>query len=382
MWRSPTVIDRNFVGALLRRDLSGYSITRDDVQRLAQERVVCEVDALLPAFPHSADPEATELLGSKARMIRMHSLVLAATATRVSDLLADAGVDVLVYKGVALASQTTGDWRGRRSVDVDILIDRSMTTRAHRALVAAGLRRMGDAPPPQRVEAPDPPSRFKKFRAIETSYAGLPIGIDLHWDVEFPGYFNIPFSESWSRRQRIDTGGLRVWTFSRPEALLVAALHGTREEWRTFRQILDFAELARRLSDEDWGIAQELSRRGAWKSLAAGLAVASASGCEGLPAVPTAKGARLGVRYVRHDPADGARVVGRSPIDALDRRWGRWQTAPNARVALHGLGMAFVRQIAEPKRSWGVSDHPESARQPAAGPDHGATTSAFGSPRS
>lgn len=346
------MLDRAFVGALQRRDLTGYRITQEDVQRLVQERVVCEVEALLPAFPDVADPDTAAVLSAKARTILMNSLLLAATATRVSDILAEAGVPVLVYKGVALASQTTGDWRGRRSVDVDVLIDRSTTAAAHEALVAAGLHRLDDSPPPHRQSTPNPPSRFKKLRAIETSYVGLPVGIDLHWNVEFPGYLGIPFAESWSRRQRIDDGGLRVWTFGRAEALLVAALHGTREEWRSFRQILDFAELAAGLDDDDWRLAQELSRRGAWKSLGAGLAVAKASGCEGLPGTPTAKGERLGARYLRHDPAEGPQAAGRRPQDALDRRLGRWKTAPNARVALHGFGQALARQVAEPKRSW------------------------------
>ncbi|MCB9411267.1 MAG: nucleotidyltransferase family protein [Actinobacteria bacterium] len=348
------MLDRGFVGAVQRRDLTGYRITAADARRLAQERVVCEVEALLPAFPDAAEPAAAEFLRRQGKADRLRSLTQAATATRVAEILSEAGVATLVYKGVALATSSTGDWRGRRSADVDILIDRAATTRAHEALLGAGLHRLDDAPTANKSETPDPPSRFKKLRAIETSYAGLPVGIDLHWDVEFPGYFGIPFAESWSRRRRIDDGGLRVWTLSRPEALLVAALHGTREEWRNFRQVLDFAELAARLSESEWREVEKLSQRGAAKSLAVGLAVAGAYGCTGLPAVPTRKGERLGARYLRHDPAQGAKSLGHRPIDALDRRLGRWRTAPNAKVALNALALAAVRQAVESKRSWSL----------------------------
>ncbi len=188
---------------------------------------------------------------------------------------------------------TNSHWPGRQSADLDVLTDRADVARAHDALIAAGLHRVGAS------EAPD---RFFVTRAIETSYAGLPVGIDLHWEVEFPGYLGIPFYDLWSRRHRIDDSGLRLWTLSRPDALLVASLHGTREEWRSFRHILDFAELAVRLSPDEWETAQELSRAGARKSLAVALVVAEASDCRMLPAQPTGRGRQLGARSAASFP--------------------------------------------------------------------------------
>ena len=75
------------------------------------------------------------------------------------ELFDAAGVRALVYKGPALAVQTTSTWRGRGSADVDILIDPHTTTTAHDALLRAGLtRRDGPA---------EPPSRMLKYRDRE-----------------------------------------------------------------------------------------------------------------------------------------------------------------------------------------------------------------------
>ena len=337
------VLDRGFVGALLRRDLSGYRITLDDARRIVHERVLSDAVEALSNAPDQADPEARGFLTGAVKSNAMRSLAQAGTATRVAGILADAGVRVLVYKGVALAALTTGQWLGRQSADVDVLIDRADVGRAHDALIAAGLHRVG---------ATWAPDRFFVARAIETSYAGLPVGIDLHWDVEFPGYLGLPFDDLWSRRHRIDDSGLGLWTLSRPDALLVGSLHGTREEWRSFRQILDFAELAVRLSPGEWETAQVLSQAGARKSLAVALVVAEESDCRGLPARPTDRARHLGARYLRHDPAQGPQRLGRRPLDALDRRLGRWRTAPGLGVATHAALMAAVRQVVDPKRSW------------------------------
>ena len=344
------MIDQYLVGALVRADLSGYHFTAEDVRLILANRVGIDVHHLLEQGSGEATDEARQMLAAAHRTAMMRSITLAATANSVTQILTEAGVDALVYKGVALAMELRGELRGPLSADVDVLIAPASIDATHAALTAAGLtRRDGDA---------GPPSRLHRLRAIESEYVGLPATIDLHWHVESPGYFAIPFEEMWSRRQRLQNGALRIWAPSTAETLLITATHGTREYWHTLRHILNFAKLATVIDDDDWALAVELSARGSKRSLAAALGVAEACGVSGLPAQPGAWARNVAGEYLAPVAAGlreqlGPRsVIGRTPTDALRRRLLRWRIAPSLAVATDALLRSGLRQSRTDKRSW------------------------------
>lgn len=347
------MIDQYLVGALVRGDLSGYHFTAEDVQLILANRVGIDVHHLLAQGFGEATDEAREMLTAAHRTAMMRSIALAATANRVAQILAEAGINALVYKGLALAIELRGELRGPLSADVDVLIAPESIDAAHAALTAAGLaRRDGEA---------GPPSRLHRLRAIESEYIGLPATIDLHWHVESPGYFAIPFEDMWSRRQRMATDNLEIWAPSTAETLLITATHGTREYWHTLRHILNFAKLATVIDARGWALAEQLSARGPKRSLAVALGVAEAGRVQGLPAQPGHWARNVAAEYLvqvaaaLHQQQAPDTVIGRTPTDALRRRLLRWRVAPDWAVATDALLRSGLRQSRTDKRSWGLS---------------------------
>ena len=348
------MIDRYLVGALVRGDLTGYRFTTEDVRLILANRVGFDVQQLLAAGSGEATDEAAAMLDRAQRAAALRSIQLAGTANEVTRILRGAGVQALVYKGVAQSVELRGNLRGPLSADVDVLIAPESIDAAHEALVAGGLQR--------RDGNPKAPSRWYRFRVFETAYSGLPATIDLHWDVESPGYFNIPFAEMWSRRQHFTNDGLDIEAPSLAETLLITAVHGTREGWRSLRHILSFARLATMVDRQEWAEAERLSRRGAQRSLAVALGVAQACGVENLPARP-GHWARGMVNYY-FQPVDKAlrdgsgpgQAIGTSPLAAAQRRLLRWRVAPGTAVGLDGFIRSAARQIAVGRRSWRVGE--------------------------
>ena len=343
------MIDQYLVGALVRGDLSGYHFTAEDVQLILANRVGIDVHHLLAQGFGEATDEAREMLTAAHRTAMMRSIALAATANRVAQILAEAGINALVYKGVALAIELRGELRGPLSADVDVLIAPESIDAAHAALTAAGLtRRDGEA---------GPPSRLHRFRRFEAEYVGLPATVDLHWHVESPGYFAISFAEMWNRRQRVASQDLEIWAPSTAETLLITSTHGTREAWRSLRHILNFAKLAVLIGDADWALAQQLSIRGPKRSLATAIGIAHLCGVEGLPAHPgrwATDMARSFLDPVEKHLAIKVNPVPDTPIAALKRRLLRWRTAPDTAVATDGLLRAILRQLGNRNRSWRI----------------------------
>lgn len=203
-----------------------------------------------------------------------------------------------------------------------------------------------------------PPGVFDRFRIFETPYTGLPAVVDLHWDVESPGYFGIPFHASWQRRRRLNGEGLNLWTLSLSETLLIAALHGTRENWRSMRHILDFARVATTIDSDDWLLAGRLSQSGSRRSVAVALGVVEMCGVHELPARPGVWARQIAEQYLApvslalqlgQEPGS---VVGRSPLDALRRRHHRFRVAPTLGVAFSGLLRSSLCQAGLGPRSW------------------------------
>lgn len=348
------MITPQFVGALLSGDLSAFPLSADDAYVLINNRVVTDTVKVIEGTDCRVTAQAEEILASRARRATIHSMTQVITANQVSGILESAGIPALFYKGVALSSQVSGDWRGRESVDVDVLIPPHMTTQANEALVATGLtHRDGN------TKAPGP---LQKYRVFEATYSGLPVNVDLHWHVESPGYYSVSFQDMWERRHPIDVNGLDVYVPSSADMLLISALHGTREDWRSLRHLVDFSQLATSITLQQWAQVEHLSQFGPAKSLAIALALAEACGVKEIPAYagPWARN-KADYFYRRLETALSkgqipTSIVGRSPNDALRRRLLRWQIAPSIGVANDALLRATLRQFGTKKRSWGLKD--------------------------
>lgn len=201
------------------------------------------------------------------------SMRLQSVAAAITDVLTRAGVRSLAYKGVALAAQTTGDPASRGFGDVDILVSPSDFIAAHNALIGAGARLM-----PGYV--PDPHSHLwptAQRIGNEAPYRWRGVDLDMHWRFDrLPQIANIEFDALWGRRAYVTLAGQQVATLGELDALMVTCVHGTKEQWRQWRWVVDAVRQMRVVPEEDWNAVREYSRAtGCEEGLAVAVALAN-----------------------------------------------------------------------------------------------------------
>ena len=352
MWLTPDrrslMIDHRIVGAIIRGDLSGYSLTADDARIIVRQRIATPVSSLLRDQADAASAEAHEILTAARDKAALQSLLLARTANEASGMLGAADIPALVYKGVAHAVNDVGTWRGRESVDVDVLVPRNRVSEVHAVFSAAGLERADGI---SRA-----PSRLMRYHDIEVAYRGLPKTVDLHWRLEAPGHLDVPFEHLWNERQRIDNAGLQIWSPNEAFAVVISAVHGTRERWNSLRLMLDFSAAISGMQPGEWEAVASASSYGSSKSLAVALGVAELCQTPQMPAKSRDWGHRLATAFV-HESAPNLNdpTFRRTrPADAVRRRIRRWQLTPRPSAAIDGLLRSAIRQPTA-KRSWSLN---------------------------
>lgn len=323
------------VGDIARGDADPAAWTAADVQSLIRHDLA--YPATVAIAGRRADDPVLAPLRHAATAKQFRSVSVAATATLVAQVLADAGVRSLSYKGPALAAQSTGTWLGRGSTDVDVLVDPADCARADDALRAAGAR--------SRAGYAAAPTRWERYHRQERAYVGLPVTVDLHWRIDSgPGYFTTAFGALWQRREAIDLDGLAVSTLDRVDALLVTAVHGAKERWSRWSWALDAVRQAGGLAPDLWPLAVERARlSGSRAALDLCLGVVEACGAD-VPAglVPDARLAREARAWVA--AATAGQVEWSLPA-SLARRRARWVAADTPVVAADGFARAVARLL-------------------------------------
>jgi hypothetical protein len=169
-------------------------------------------------------------------------------------VLADASVEGLVLKGVALALLVYPDAGLRPMQDCDVLIRPGQTGRALRALGAAGW-----------TPEVDLPSNFaRRHQEIDVFDADGNV-IDLHWHVSQwlvrPGDEWRSDDEFWARSVPLEVAGVRARALDPTDTLLHVLVHGARNGWRDAPQwVVDAVMLHRRWSPIEWDRIADLAR--------------------------------------------------------------------------------------------------------------------------
>ncbi|MFZ4510394.1 MAG: nucleotidyltransferase family protein [Candidatus Nanopelagicales bacterium] len=281
---STTANGSNSLSVVLSRALmheSGLTITdwphvpidaqTDFITAVTRHRVsstIAPVGKLIGLTPGSQDQ-----LDSMLSHDILGSMRLQSVAAAITDVLTRAGVRSLAYKGVALAAQTTGDPASRGFGDVDILVSPSDFIAAHNALIGAGARLM-----PGYV--PDPHSHLwptAQRIGNEAPYRWRGVDLDMHWRFDrLPQIANIEFDALWGRRAYVTLAGQQVATLGELDALMVTCVHGTKEQWRQWRWVVDAVRQMRVVPEEDWNAVREYSRAtGCEEGLAVAVALAN-----------------------------------------------------------------------------------------------------------
>jgi len=226
------------------------------------------------------------------------SMRLQSAAAAITDALTQAGIRSMVYKGVALAAQTTGNPASRGYGDVDILVHPATMDLVHEVLLDLGAEFVrGFIPVPGSDLWPT-----AQRLGCEAPYRWHGVDLDVHWRFDrLPQVGRIPFDQLWDHRELVSLAGDSVATLGAIDALLVTCVHGTKEHWRQWRWIVDAVRQMRTVPANEW-----LNVR----------ARARATGCEEGLAVAVALANML-------VPGSSPLVAGPLAIRLAEQAWGR-----------------------------------------------------------
>jgi hypothetical protein len=159
----------------------------------------------------------------------------------VLDVLESAGVDAVPFKGPGLALRVYPKPSLRTFRDLDVLIRPAQRHRALAALLEAGYRRPGEIAglPPQRLLT------FQNYNGQELLFAEGRFPVEPHWALAPRTYSaEIPVEEMMARAVPFEAPGIgRIRGLEPEDMLLVAALHGAKEEWARLVWICDLAAI-------------------------------------------------------------------------------------------------------------------------------------------
>jgi hypothetical protein len=156
------------------------------------------------------------------------------------------GVQVLAYKGPALAVDMHGDLAARRFTDLDLLVARRDLPEARAALLAAGYRR------PRGLTERE--ARFyhayEGIEPFEGDATAWPV--ELHWRCQARRY-GAPQDPAplFASARRVTIGGTDVLVPGAEALAALLALHGVKHAWGSLLWVADFAHAVQR-DGFDW----------------------------------------------------------------------------------------------------------------------------------
>lgn len=206
------------------------------VQGARSHRVVPLVLAgLSPHGPSEILAKLSRIAAADARTC----LSQAAEVVRLSRLFADAGIRMMVFKGVVLSQQLYGDPARRGPGDIDILVDPERLWDADGVLIRAGYVKSG---------RPIPPAHRRAGQRLlrDITYRGRGAVIELHQRLTAnPARFATRFDQLWQDRREVPLGGAMVPTLPDAVLPLYLCVHGAHHCWERLCWLADVARLLR-----------------------------------------------------------------------------------------------------------------------------------------
>jgi len=177
-------------------------------------------------------------MANAVRNIRMTQQLL-----KVLDLLADAGVEAMPFKGPALAIQAYGDLSMRSFTDIDIVIHLYDFDQAYYLLSRSGY--LSGLKHHQAI--------FLKKTGIELSFTHPTHFLDVHW--AFAHKFmalNLDSDKLFEKSIFIQIDGNDIRSLSPEDTLILLCIHGTNHRWFHLKWIADVIFLIHNNPDINW----------------------------------------------------------------------------------------------------------------------------------
>jgi hypothetical protein len=169
------------------------------------------------------------------------SLLLAGESVRVLDCADSIGVELIPYKGLALAEAYYGDMAARPAGDIDLFVRPRDVVRMKDVLSELGYK----------VRTPVPEKRERSYIVSGYEYAfdgaaGKNL-LELQWALQ-PRFHAVDFDMEglFARAGWINLAGRRVRTLSAEDLLLVLSIHAAKHVWGRMLWLCDIAQILKR----------------------------------------------------------------------------------------------------------------------------------------
>jgi hypothetical protein len=197
------------------------------------------------------------------------SLLVARELVRIAAHLAEAGIEAIPYKGVALAQFLYGDIALRQAGDIDLLIRSRDLPR-----VRSSLRELGYAP---HVSFSPAQERAYLKAGYECAFDGAagPNLLEVQWAVQ-PRFYavDLPQDELFHRAMTFTVAGHRINALSPEDLFIVLSLHAAKHLWGRLIWVCDLAQIVNLPTlNWDW-IAKQSKKLGIVRILRIGLLLA------------------------------------------------------------------------------------------------------------
>lgn len=175
----------------------------------------------------------------------VHNIRMTQQLLKVLDLLADAGVEAMPFKGPAIAVQAYGDLSMRSFCDLDILIHEKNFDIVYILLTKNGYKPF----------IPIDSELKKKFIILQKdfSFSGHGIQLEVHWRIA-ERFLTIPLNmeQIWDQKKSIPLSNREILTFSPEDVLILLCIHGSLHFWQELKWISDLNYLIKGHSNFKW----------------------------------------------------------------------------------------------------------------------------------
>ncbi|MEZ4700842.1 MAG: nucleotidyltransferase family protein [Rhodothermales bacterium] len=165
---------------------------------------------------------------------------------RMLDVLNEAGVHAIPFKGPTLSAYLYNDTGIRPFSDLDLLIDREAFPRLKEVMMAQGYRPFRTFTPAQEETFLETQMGYEFVRHDER------VVFEVHWSfLNKVHAFRLDPAAVRERSQNVTVAGKNVPMFEPADLLLYLCAHGSKSFWERLRWICDIAELVVRHREDD-----------------------------------------------------------------------------------------------------------------------------------
>jgi hypothetical protein len=284
MGKTPCGLLLDFLRTSDRENVSGKFAQLDGTSwdELILETEKHQVTSLLYWRLKNTEPAGNAMVNAMAKLRHAYYAEATRAVLRrhgLSQLLAvlcEAGMPVIVLKGVCLAEAVYSNIALRSMGDVDLLVPRTELPRAQAILLDKGYG-------PQERE--DIETLCRRNMELDP-FVGVDLAVELHWSIALPtSPFKIDIAGLWTRARPAIIAGVQVLALSPEDLLLHLCLHTSHQHGLRIgpRSICDIAETIRFYGSElDWSRFADRARE--WgASRYAGLTLHLARGLLAVP---------------------------------------------------------------------------------------------------